>query len=114
MEKKVLDEEELSAEQAHELSVLTEAEQEYLKRIVEELSRPEAADPKLKAVRYFLGEHRVDGRTWLEHGCIIFSQYYDTAAWVAEELAKAFSGSPSRYMPGWGRADFIPGPILRR
>lgn len=109
LEKKVLDEEELTAEQAHELSVLTEAEQEYLKRIVVELSRPEAADPKLKAVRYFLGEHRVDGRTWLEHGCIIFSQYYDTAAWVAEELAKAFPGEPVAVYAGVGKSRLYSG-----
>lgn len=25
---------------------------------------------------------------WLEHGCIVFSQYYDTALWIAKELAK--------------------------
>lgn len=30
------------------------------------------------------------GKTWLEHGCIIFSQYYDTAEWIAKELAKSF------------------------
>jgi len=27
------------------------------------------------AVQYFLTEHRTEGKTWLEHGCIIFSQF---------------------------------------
>lgn len=104
LEKKVLDDEELNGELAGELSVLTEAEQSYLKRIVESLSRVEAVDPKLKAVRYFLNEHRVDGHPWLEHGCIIFSQYYDTAAWVAEELAKSLPGEPVAVYAGVGKS----------
>ena len=60
------------------LSALTPRRQGTCARSVEELSRPEARDPKLAAVRYFLTEHRTEGKTWLEHGCIVFSQYYDT------------------------------------
>ena len=41
----------------------------------------EARDPKLRAVLHFLTEQRTEGKTWLEHGCIVFSQYYDTALW---------------------------------
>lgn len=66
----------------------------YLRTIVDELSRPEARDPKLAAVRYFLTEHRTGGKTWLEHGCIVFSQYYDTAYFVGAELAKLLPGMP--------------------
>lgn len=109
LEKELLDDEDLSSEQAKELSVLTEAEQEFLKQIVVELSRPESIDPKLRAVRYFLTEHRVDGKPWLEHGCIIFSQYYDTAAWVAEELAKALPGEPVAVYAGVGKSRLYSG-----
>ena len=49
---------------------------------------PKPAIPKLAAVDYFLTEHRTEGKTWLEHGCIIFSQYYDTAHSVGAELAQ--------------------------
>ncbi len=59
------------------------------------LSRDEARDPKLAAIRYFLNEHRTEGRTWLEHGCIIFSQYFDTAYSVAKELAMVLRTNPS-------------------
>lgn len=65
-----------------------------LRTIVEELSRPEASDPKVAAVRYFLTEHRTEGKTWLEHGCIIFSQYYDTAFSLAAELARLLPAEP--------------------
>jgi len=71
-----------------------EEEIAQLQIIVDELSRPEAVDPKLAAVKYFLLKHRTDEKTWLEHGCIIFSQYYDTALWVAKELAKVLPGEP--------------------
>ena len=71
------------------LSALTPTEAGHLRTIIEELARPEARDPKLAAVTYFLTEHRTEGKTWLEHGCIIFSQYYDTAQWVAAELTKS-------------------------
>lgn len=44
-------------------------------------------DPKYQAVHDALRYLRSDQRTWLEHGCIVFSQYYDTAHWIAERLA---------------------------
>jgi len=66
---------------------LTSVEIASLRTIMGELSRPEARDPKLAAVKYFLKEHRTEGKTWLEHGCIVFSQYYDTVRWIASELA---------------------------
>jgi hypothetical protein len=46
-------------------------------------------DPKLDAVvGYLLGTlPGIDSR-WLDLGCILFSQYYDTVRWVGDELAK--------------------------
>ena len=79
LRREMLEDEEQAKLVAEALSALTPEEAAHLRTIVEELSRPEARDPKLAAVRYFLTEHRTEGKTWLEHGCIIFSQYYDTA-----------------------------------
>jgi hypothetical protein len=45
-------------------------------------------------VDYFLTQHRTEGKTWLEHGCIIFSQYYDTAYFIGSELAKRLPQEP--------------------
>ncbi len=46
-------------------------------------------DPKLEAlVGYLLGTRPDVERRWLDLGCILFSQYYDTVRWVGEELAK--------------------------
>lgn len=59
---------------------LEEVERGYLRELIQHLSA-KPADPKLEAVRHFLLDRR-----WLDHGCIIFSQYYDTAKWVARSL----------------------------
>lgn len=86
------------------LSDLTSDEAIHLQAIVDELSRPEAHDPKLAAVHFFLTQHRTEGKTWLEHGCIIFSQYYDTAYWFAAELAKSLPGEPIGVYAGAGKS----------
>jgi superfamily II DNA/RNA helicase len=87
-----------------DLAVLTPEEAGHLQVIVDELSREEARDPKLGAVRYFLTEHRTEGKTWLEHGCIVFSQYYDTAFWIASALALALPGEPVAVYAGAGKS----------
>lgn len=45
---------------------LTLEEATHLRTIVEELSRPEARDPKISAAKHFLNHHRSEGKTWLE------------------------------------------------
>jgi superfamily II DNA or RNA helicase len=97
------DEEELSLVE-DVLSALTGEEAGYLRTIIEELSRPEARDPKTAAVRYFLTQHRTDGKTWLEHGCIVFSQYFDTVRALAAELATALPGEPVAIYAGAGKS----------
>jgi superfamily II DNA or RNA helicase len=104
-----LEEEEQTKLLLDALDALTPDEARHLRTIVEELSRPEARDPKLAAVRYFLTEHRIEGRTWLEHGCIIFSQYYDTAYWVGAELAKSLAPEPVGVYAGTGKSGLFRG-----
>lgn len=91
------------------LNALTQEEAGYLRTIVDELSRPEAHDPKLAAVKYFLTEHRTEGKTWLEHGCIVFSQYYDTVYYIGSELAKVFSDEPIGVYAGAGKSGMFRG-----
>lgn len=91
------------------LQTLTPTEVAYLHTIIDELSRLEARDPKLTAVRYFLTEHRTERKTWLEHGCIIFSQYYDTVYWVASELAKTLNPEPVAVYAGTGKSGIFKG-----
>jgi len=86
------------------LETLTAPETGHLKTIINELSRPEARDPKLSAVEFFLTKHLSEGKTWQEHGCIVFSQYYDTAYWVASELARVLPAEPVAVYAGTGKS----------
>ena len=104
LQREVFEDEEQTRLVEDVLSVLTSEEAGCLKIIVEELSRPEAHDPKTAAVRYFLTEHRTEGKVWLEHGCIIFSQYYDTVRTLAAELAKTLPGEPVGIYAGAGKS----------
>ena len=38
---------------------------------------------------------------WLEHGCIVFSQYYDSAHWLARTLAGVFPQERIGLMADW-------------
>lgn len=100
----LLDDEDDAARLQQALDGITPREVQFLEIIRGELSRPEARDPKLAAVTYFLNEHCAEGKTWLEHGCIIFSQYYDTAYWVAEELAKVMPNEVVAVYAGLGKS----------
>jgi superfamily II DNA or RNA helicase len=100
----VLEEEDEMSVLTEPLSALTPTEAHYLRTIIEELARPEARDPKLAAVTSFLTGHRTEGKTWLEHGCIIFSQYYDTAHWIAAALAQALPEEPVAVYAGAGKS----------
>lgn len=87
LRREMLDEDEDAEALFEGTQAITPAEADQLKIIVAELGRPEARDPKLDAVKYFLTGHSTAGKSWLEHGCIVFSQYYDTAKWIGERLA---------------------------
>ena len=67
----------------------TQAEVSSLKRCLALLKQGGSRDPKLEAlVGYLLGTQTGVERRWMELGCILFSQYYDTVRWVGDELAK--------------------------
>jgi superfamily II DNA or RNA helicase len=91
------------------LSGLTHEEAVHLRTIIEELARPEARDPKLSAVKHFLTKHRSEGKTWLEHGCIVFSQYYDTVYALGAELAKSLPGQPIGVYAGTDKSGLFRG-----
>ena len=73
--------EEETEDQVIELVVESSDEKIALERLIERLERIQT-DPKLQASIHFLEREK-----WLEHGVIIFSQYFDTAIWMANSLA---------------------------
>lgn len=113
LDKRPIEDEEDIEGLANALDSLTDPEADCLRRVASELSRPEARDPKLAAVNYFLDTHRTgiapDHKTWSEHGCIIFSQYYDTAKWVGSEIAKAHPDEVVAVYAGAGKSGLFRG-----
>ena len=81
-----------------ELPEVMDEERSHLEQIVKHLSQ-KPTDPKLDAVLYFLIERR-----WLELGCIIFSQYYDTAHWVAASLTAKLPDERVALYAGTGKS----------
>lgn len=72
-----------------EFKNFTPAEINSLQRCLSLLKEGGNNDPKLDAlIAYLLGYHPESERPWLELGCILFSQYYDTVRWVGDEMAK--------------------------
>ncbi|WP_350343980.1 helicase-related protein [Proteinivorax tanatarense] len=69
------------------ISYFADAEYDLLEKYVRALNTNEATDPKYNKTVELLRE-----KNWIERGTIIFSQYFDTAKWVAEKLSNDFSG----------------------
>ncbi|MFO0962032.1 MAG: phospholipase D-like domain-containing anti-phage protein [Phycisphaerales bacterium] len=78
---------------------LTDLERSLLERFVKALEANRDRDPKYEAVRAFLKD-----RNWFGKGCIIFSQYYTSVRWLAEQLVADFPGETIAIYAGSGRS----------
>lgn len=69
-------------------ATLTEKERNLLRKLVQQLELYQDKDPKYFVLKDLL-IHGIssDGTPWMEYGCIIFSQYFDTAWDMAESLS---------------------------
>jgi SNF2 family DNA or RNA helicase len=85
-------------EQEGDVKIETGEEREVLQRLIARLERLEA-DPKMEAVVHFL-----DKEQWRDLGVIIFSQYYDTAKWLADALAARYPEEAVGLYAGAGRS----------
>ena len=98
----------------------TAEEVQSLHRCLALLESSGEEDPKLAEVYHYLfegsGEHNSPTGPWLERGCILFSQYYDTAYWVGQKLAAHhLTGSqPVALYAGSGRSFIWEGGSHRR
>ena len=66
-----------------EMKNLTPEERAELARCIKALEVSQDRDPKFQRVLDYL-----KGENWLAQGCIIFSQYFDSAWWLAEALSR--------------------------
>jgi superfamily II DNA or RNA helicase len=94
------------------LQSLEPKELELLHRIRDVLTQHHGADPKLNAVKWFLQDFRspsAKGARWSELGCIVFTQYFDTADWVARQVAVLLPDQIVAVYAGAGRSGLFRG-----
>jgi superfamily II DNA or RNA helicase len=101
------------------LAPFSEPELALLRRFVQMLQTNTMEDPKYAEIERTLLTGLLDpqiGETgpWLERGCILFSQFYDTAHWVAERLAKKLPDEPIAIYAGSGRSAILKGDTYER
>lgn len=94
------DDEEREGDSALEMSrTLTGEERDLLDRFAKALDANQERDPKYAVVLERLRNHG-----WLQKGCIIFSQYYDSVRWLSEQLMNDLSGEPIAVYAGSGKS----------
>jgi len=94
---------------ASDFKNFTEDELKSLRRCLALLKQGGNNDPKLESLlSYLLGSNPKTSSRWLDLGCILFSQYYDTVRWVGDELAKRpeFGGMDIGLYAGSNRSGF--------
>jgi superfamily II DNA or RNA helicase len=87
-----------SDDMEEDVALQTDEERGVLELLLHRLKQIDA-DTKYEAVLHYLVNEG-----WLEHGCIIFSQYYDTARWLADALAARFPDEAIGLYAGAGRS----------
>ncbi len=78
---------------------LTSEERSVLEAFLRELETNQEMDPKYSEVLRYLTTVR-----WLERGCVIFSQYFDSAEWLAQHLSADLSDTAIGLYAGGNRS----------
>lgn len=94
---------------AAQLKTLTGQEAGLLRTFIATLEANQDQDPKYKVVMDCL-----INRGWLAKGCIIFSQYFDSLWWLAENLSKDLPGEKIGIYAGGQRSGIICDGIFNR
>lgn len=102
VEEEECDDEDEATTGTPELRQLTGDERTVLQGILDNLNSDQAGDPKYNVVLDCLLR-----MGWLEQGCIIFSQYYDSISWLAEKLSKDLPGERIGIYAGGQRSCII-------
>ena len=84
------DDDTADASEVSEVKQLTPEEQDCLARLVSVLKSNRDTDPKYLRIKEILENGVDDEGGWLQKGCIIFSQYFDSARYIAELLSIEF------------------------
>jgi len=82
------DETDMDSDEITSLYPLTPDEYEHLEQFLRYLRVNTTIDPKYQEVECLLLRGTSETEAWLGRGCIIFSQYYASASWVAQQLSE--------------------------
>jgi superfamily II DNA or RNA helicase len=88
------DDDEAEESTQSDIKDLTPAEIECLGKLVAVLNSNTDTDPKYNRVKVILTQGVEGEGAWKNKGCILFSQYFDSALYVAERLSKDFPDVP--------------------
>lgn len=97
-----MDEEEEELQNNEEMKTLTPNERGKLKAFIDMLEANQDKDPKLAKVLTYILEKR-----WLEKGCIIFSQYFDSIYWLGEQISEELPNETIGIYAGGQKSGFI-------
>lgn len=103
------DEENEGKPKRDEFRTLSPAEKVLLERYLLALESNQSEDPKYRVVQRLLveGSPEAEGLPWKDLGCMIFSQYYDSAEWLAAKLStEALPGALIGLYAGSGRSAY--------
>ena len=89
--------------------VLTDEERTALERLAEALEAHAEQDPKCAAVLRLL-----EDEGWLAHGCIVFSQFYDSVWWLANKLTTELPDEPIGIYAGANRSGLLRRGVFQR
>lgn len=104
-----LDETEDDDDSLGQLRTLTGQERDTLSRLAQAIASNQERDPKYGAVVRLLVEDR-----WLQHGCIVFSQYFDSVWWLANRLTGELPTQPIGIYAGANRSGLMRDGVFAR
>ncbi len=92
-----------------EIKNISDEERDCLIRFIDTLNANKEKDPKYKLVQKLLVEDN-----WINRGCIIFTQYFDSAYWVAENLSIDLSNEKIGIYAGGDKSGLLIGGVYER
>ena len=109
------DEEDDDDESAHNrVKELSAEEITCLQKLVDVLKSNSDTDPKYKRIKDILANGAEGEGSWLARGCILFTQYYDSAAYVVERLSKDFPDLPIALYAGGDKSGIYQNGLYRK
>ena len=93
---------------------LTADEVQCLEKLVSVLKSNTDTDPKYNRVKDILSKGVEGEGAWKDKGCILFTQYYDSAVYIAERLSQDFADLPIGLYAGGDKSGLYRGGLFKK